>query len=294
MRFGPRVTCFLDVLWRYRAPGCIPHSPPPWSRTETRLTRDRDWITGGSFSPDGSEVVYSSLTGPIYTIDTEGGEPRLLLARTRRLFPDEGRSFTTWVYNPTFSPDGTQIAYFDGMGDWGNSLRVMNADGSGVRVLIDSIRFDFGWPAHLGWSPAGSRLAFEAYAFEALSGGQRRVEGGIWVIGADGSGLTKVIPDGVNPSWSPDGARISYQRRSSLSGALGTLEIATLDGRHVQEFGYAGSGPWNPLPLSLEDSQGRTATTDTSRVAPSVYVIVLLAIVGVTALMLRGRRRNAT
>ena len=27
---------------------------------------------------------------------------------------------------------------------------------------------------------------------------------------------------------------------------LGRLEVVTLDGRHIQEFGYGGSGPWNP------------------------------------------------
>jgi hypothetical protein len=28
---------------------------------------------------------------------------------------------------------------------------------------------------------------------------------------------------------------------------LGSLEIMTLDGGDIEEFGFAGSGPWNPL-----------------------------------------------
>ena len=203
--------------------------------TETRVTRG-GWITG-SISPDGSQVVYSSLAGPIYTVDTEGGEPRLLLARTRRLFPDQGRSFRTWLYNPTFSPDGTQIAYFDGMGDWGHSLRVMNANGSGVRILIDQVPEEVGHVWNLVWSPDGSHLAFSAQ------------EGGIWIVDVDGSELTKAIPDGINAFWSPDGSRISYQTVFPFSGVLGPLETAAVDGTHVQEFGYGGSGPWNPVPL---------------------------------------------
>ena len=208
--------------------------------TETRVARG-GWITG-SISPDGSQVVYSSLAGPIYTVDTRGGEPSLLLARTRRSFPPSRpggaeSSFRTWLYNPTFSPDGTQIAYFDGMGDWGHSLRVMNADGSGVRILIDQVPEEVGHVWNLVWSPDGSHLAFSAQ------------EGGIWIVDVDGSELTKAIPDGINAFWSPDGSRISYQTVFPPSGVLGTLETAAVDGTHVQRFGYGGSGPWNPVPL---------------------------------------------
>jgi Tol biopolymer transport system component len=249
--------------------------------TETRLTRDGGWITGGSFSPDGSQVVYSSLAGPIYTVDTEGGQPRLLLARTRRLFPDQGRSFRTWLYNPTFSPDGTQIAYFDGMGDWGHSLRVMNADGSGVRVLVDQIPGEAHHVVNLVWSPDGSRLAFSAQ------------EGGIWIVGVDGSGLTKVIPDGVNAQWSPDGSRISYQPADRRSFALGTLAIADVDGTHVQTFGYGGSGPWNPLPMSKSDDRQPTVAAGGGGTAGFVYAIAALGVVGVFVLAWRTRRRTA-
>jgi Tol biopolymer transport system component len=161
----------------------------------------------------------------MYTVDTGGGERRLLLTSARLL------------YNPTFSPDGTQIAYFDGGGDHSHSLRVMNADGSGIRILID--RAPLGHVYNLIWSPDASLLAFSAQ------------EGGIWIVRPDGSGLTKVVPDGVNVHWSPDGSRISYQSADPSSGGLGALEIAAVDGTQVQEFGYGASGPWNPLPLPV-------------------------------------------
>ena len=48
-----------------------------------------------------------------------------------------GGQYLGELYNPVFSPDGTQIAYFDGMGDWGHSLRVMRSDGTRVKVLWD-------------------------------------------------------------------------------------------------------------------------------------------------------------
>jgi Tol biopolymer transport system component len=231
--------------------------------TETRVTRERNWITG-SISPDGSQVVYvAGFDGHMYTVDTEGGEPRLVLASSRM------------SYNPTFSPDGTQIAYFDGWGDNSHSLRIMNADGTSVRVLIDQAPKAVGHVDDLVWSPGGSRLAFSAE------------EGGIWIVGVDGSGLTKVIPDGVNPSWSPDGSRISYQR---AAGSMhGTLEIATLDGRHVQEFGYGGSGPWNPLPLSVPGNHGARVTAGRGFAGPFVLILAVLAVVGIVVLVRRSR-----
>jgi Tol biopolymer transport system component len=200
--------------------------------TETRVTHYRRWITG-SISPDGSQVVFAPGYGDdvdIYTVDTGGGEPRLLLDSENQ------------AYNPTFSPDGTQIAYFDGGGDHSHSLRVMNADGSGVRVLIDEA--PVGHVRNLVWSPDGSHLAFSS-------------DDGVWVVGIDGSGLTEVIPDGTSAYWSPDGSRISYESVDPLSGALGGLEIAAVDGTQVQEFGYGGSGPWNPA-VPTDDGDDRS------------------------------------
>jgi Tol biopolymer transport system component len=250
---------------------------------ETRLTWD-DADPTGSFSPDGSKVVYDATTYPanrkewrsrIYVVEADGGSRRLLLASGLRKYADG--NFHTALFNPVFSPDGAQIAYFDGMGDWGNTLRVMNADGSGVRVLSDQ---EFGHVYHLAWSPDGSRLAFsEKYGgavwivgvdgagltevpntipyptgnLDELEGAAPRWSptgsrlafqsaGGIWVINGDGSGLRQVAPDGTNPVWSPDGSRIAYEPTP------GSLETVRWNGSDVQRIGVAGSGPWNPLP----------------------------------------------
>jgi Tol biopolymer transport system component len=182
-------------------------------------------VRGGSFSPDGSQVVFAAYGG-IYTADADDGGTmrRVLAARSR-----------TEVFNPAFSSDGTQIAYADlphanFPGDKELSIRVVNADGTGVRVLVDNVCGIYPRVGGPAWSPAGTHIAFSC-----------GVEPGIWVIGADGSGLTQVIPNATDPHWSPDGSRIAFR------AASGVLGIADADGTNVQKFGAARAGPWNPL-----------------------------------------------
>jgi len=53
------------------------------------------------------------------------------------------------------------------------------------------------------WSPDMWHIAYSA-------------EGGIFVVGADGSGRRRLVDDGAVPLWSPDGRRIAFLRREDL------------------------------------------------------------------------------
>jgi Tol biopolymer transport system component len=217
----------------------------------TVVRMDTD-ITFASLSPDGSRVIYSRMTSGIYLANAEGAEVRLLKARHSQLYSSEKRSYRTELFAEAFSPDGSQIAYVDGMGDWGNSIRVMDANGSHVRVLVDWRRArgrqKDAMDNHvyrLSWSPDGSRLAFDT-------------DDGVWVVDSDGSGLRMVIRHGHNPTWSPDGSRLAYATWKELGIWSGVrLRIADPDGSDVQTFAhidsgsesgwFTGPGPWNPL-----------------------------------------------
>ena len=68
-------------------------------------------------------------------------------------------------------------------------------DGSSQTPLADT----YDTQSAQAWSPDGSKIAY--------MGGDY----GLWVMNADGSGLTEINPWGGNsPSWSPDGSKIAY------------------------------------------------------------------------------------
>jgi dipeptidyl aminopeptidase/acylaminoacyl peptidase len=174
--------------------------------TETRLTAADP--TGGSFSPDGSKVVYAA--GPwersaIYAVSSDGGAPELILRSTRRI-----RGFLAFAYHPALSPDGMRIAYFDGMFDHSHSLWVVNADGTERRVLLDDELSDPGHVRALTWSPAGKWLAFTT-------------DESLYLVRPDGTGLRRVVSGGFGTApavqWSPDGSRIAYLRMGATCGS---------------------------------------------------------------------------
>jgi Tol biopolymer transport system component len=90
-----------------------------------------------------------------------------------------------------WSPDGSRVAFLSGSFGEG-ALLVIDADGSGESHVTEVAAR----PPE--WSPDGANLVFEA------------VEGGIFSVGADGSGLVEIASDGHGPMWSPDGTRIVF------------------------------------------------------------------------------------
>jgi tol-pal system beta propeller repeat protein TolB len=195
-----------------------------------RLTTNNYYDGEPCWTPEGKIVfeTWRDINHEIYIMDGDGqnqqnltnnsaldGEPSVSSDGTKIAFSsDRSGAYEIWVmnidgtgatqltsnggnYQPTWSPDGTKIAY-ESNGD----IYVMNAsDGTGQVRLTDHSAQDT-CPA---WSPDGSKIAFGSY---------RDNNWEIYIMNAtDGSSLTNISfsnADDFNPCWSPDGSVIMY------------------------------------------------------------------------------------
>jgi len=140
----------------------------------------------------GKIVFTSSRTGnsDIWIMDEDGNNQLQLTTSTEQ------------EYLPTFSWDGTKIAFINGNT---KQLVVMNVDGSNQIPIYTTTTHQIAYPA---WSPDGRKITFRQGPYNYYD---------IWVINSDGSNPQNLTKDGHHngrSSWSPDGSKIVYSRRS--------------------------------------------------------------------------------
>lgn len=133
--------------------------------------------------------------GQIYLAAADGSDPRPIAQPGR------------YAYTPTFSPDGSKLAYLS-TNDVGQlHVFVANADGSEAHQVSSVAYTGGGGKFPPAWSPDGTQLVHYLG------------DGGIWVMAADGSSQQR-IDVGWSVAWSPDGEWIAYRSDGSPDALL--------------------------------------------------------------------------
>jgi hypothetical protein len=217
--------------------------------------------------PARAGVIATDSGGDIVIFDADGSNRRNLTSS-----PDLDTS-------PSFSPDGTMIAYWTAA-DLGQpvSLWVMHADGSAKHNVTGSADFEGSEGFQAAWAPDSRHLAFAVGDYYSSMQ--------LYVVNADGSDLHPVGGGSLSrsdPAWSPDGRLIAFRGHTigvlpdayPPDPAIGVYVIAPDGTGQVKvshsaraggapngaSFGgpYAGTAPsWSPDGRSLLFATGAT------------------------------------
>jgi Tol biopolymer transport system component len=146
--------------------------------------------------------------------------------------------------DPEWSPNGQHIAYSEGVGvprcnggfcDIVNSSVIWVIDAAGrharriTQALLEATTSGESAPfldSSPTWSPDGRRIAF-AHVLNDVSTGEASPNDGVYVVGADGQGLRRVLAGARwvrSLDWSPDGKRLAFVNRD---GRVGLLDLGT-------------------------------------------------------------------
>lgn len=217
---------------------------PTWSPDGTRIA-----FSTGASSPSGCGV------GDVYVMNTDGSD----------MTPLTTNPFGVAASDPTWSPDGSEIAYtqthWDSTCSSGDvDIWKMNSDGSG-QVLLASGANEFGpaFDAEPAWSPDGDRIAFVSDRANT----DWALNHQIYTMDPDGSDVTQVthqddrtFESNFSPAWSPDGEQIAYQHWPHRPGSgLGAAQIWRINEDGTGEAAVTSSGIFHMSPAWSPDGQ---------------------------------------
>ena len=225
---------------------------------EMRRIAGRDyyeWVFhAASVSPDATHIAYSTFEGP-----GQSERHSLLNAYAYEIgiLEIDGGQLTALTANqdyddyPSWSPDGTSVAYVQWDFESGYGLATVGTDGSSARVLVSG----YVLPREATerqtpvWSPDGGRIAFVGFE------GTKARGPAIFTIAVDGSDLQLLAATNSRPAWSPDGKRIAFAKPDGDKLGLFTIAADGSDQQRVTTIDPSSGDRFasNDEPMDPED-----------------------------------------
>ncbi len=177
-------------------------------------------------APDGRSVTFNAL-GRLWHKRLSDGRPERLTKSAR------------FEFEPSYSNDGTRLAYVSWDDEQGSALELMTVKSRQVKTLLKGV----GIIRQPVFSPDGRRLAYWLEPGNKKMGGYRARQAGLYWLS-----ITDGVPHYVgaagqltvrNPQFSPDGQRIYYLTQALMFGlssrnVIESVDLAGLDKRqHV-------------------------------------------------------------
>ena len=263
-----------------------------------KIAFEANWYVGSSTGGGGSQVEGNAneadqrAKGSIYVKDPFESKPRWI---------DEGEF-------PTWSPDGSRLAYCTTIGPNYGQIHIANADGKRKRQLthlktgacspewspdgkeiaitvfegtstslaiVDesgALLRNLGPGSDAHWSPDGKQLLF----LRPLP--HTKIGSSIWVMRADGSEAREILEDSshtVQTNWLPNGTGILF---ASERGGLSAIYSVDLEGKNVRKIAADASMNWF---RPAESPDGNSLVVDTA--TPSESAVRRVSVVEIDA-----------
>lgn len=190
-----------------------------------RLTTADGYDAEGSYSPDGSKIVFTSQRDgdlEIYVMNADGTDQKRLT---------HGKGYDGGAF---FSPDGKTILYRGDRRDDGKmnlQIRMVNADGTNDHAITDNDVFN--WCPY--WYPSGTCFIYTRADHDAYSRGEKP-NYDLYMMTPDGATPTRITYDPAFdglPVFSPNGKKLLW---TSQRGGLEEPQIFIADFRLPKSF----------------------------------------------------------